>query len=114
MRFADSACAPGSVATTLTISTGCGTRRAGCWMNESNATCRRPPAARLQTSSSDLIQRRAAPMPSVSESLRERVCRVPKDASVRTLNGSMTLQNANALKLEGCALGLKRRSRASK
>src|SRR5438067_10146302 len=79
MRF----CVPGSVATTLTISTGLGTRRAGCWVKESNATCRRPPAARLHASSSDLIQRRAAPMPCVSESVRESVWRVWKEASLR-------------------------------
>src|SRR6266850_3638760 len=77
------ACVPGSVATTLTISTGFGTRRAGGWMKESSSTFRRPPAARLQASSSDLIQRRAAPMPSLSESVRESVWRVWKEASLR-------------------------------
>src|SRR5438132_13343677 len=81
MRFG--ACVPGSVATTFTISTGFGTRRCGCWMKESNSTFRPPPAALLHASSSDLIQRRAAPMPCVSESVRESVWRVWKETSLR-------------------------------
>src|SRR5579859_5449994 len=74
---------PGSVATTLTISTGFGTRRCGCWMKASNSTFKRPPAALLHASSSDLIQRRAAPMPCVSESVRDSVWRVWNEASLR-------------------------------
>src|SRR5438034_8611478 len=79
MRFG--ACVPGSVATTFTISTGFGTRRCGCWMKESNSTFRPPPAALLHASSSDLIQRRAAPMPCVSESVRESVWRSEEHTS---------------------------------
>src|SRR5919109_3651192 len=67
----------------FTISTGCGTRRAGGWMNESSSTRSRPPAAREHWSSSALIQRRAAPMPCVSESVRESVWRVWNEASLR-------------------------------
>src|SRR5436190_10050660 len=52
-------------------------------MNESNSTFRRPPVALLHASSSALIQRRAAPMPWVSESVRESVWRVWKEASLR-------------------------------
>src|SRR5437868_14477878 len=81
MRSAD--CVPGSVATTLTISTGAGTRRSGGWMNESKATCSRPPEGLAHASSSDLIQRRAAPMPCVSESVRDSVWRVWNEASLR-------------------------------
>src|SRR5919197_156122 len=109
MRFAACGCVPGNVATTLTISTGWGTRRAGCWMNESSSTRRRPPAARLQASSSDLIQRRAAPMPCVSESVRESVCRVWKETSLR-MRASMfaawmpcSIASTSALRAGGCA-----------
>src|SRR5581483_8264656 len=83
MRFAACGCIPGSVATTFTISTCSGTRRAGGWMKASSSTRNRPPAARLQASSSAFIQRRAAPMPTVSESVRESVWRVRKEASLR-------------------------------
>src|SRR5436190_401270 len=84
MRLAACGCVPGSVATMFTISTGCGTRRAGGWVNESSSTRRRPPAAREHWSSSALIQRRAAPMPTLSESVRESVWRVWNETSLRT------------------------------
>src|SRR3954471_24283512 len=84
MRFAACGCVPVSVATMFTISTGCGTRRAGGWVNESSSTRRGPPAAREHWSSSALIQRRAAPMPTLSESVRESVWRVWNETSLRT------------------------------
>src|SRR6267142_2994133 len=119
MRFAACGCVPGSVATMLTISTGCGTRRAGGWMKESSSTRRRPSAARLQASSSDLIQRRAAPTPCVSESVRESVCRVRKETSLR-MRASMlaalmaaSSESTCALRAGGCAAAGAATSRAS-
>src|SRR5471030_686928 len=78
MRSFDAACAPGSVATTLTISVGVLMRAdtGVTWL--SYVTCKRPPACAPQRSSSALIQRRAAPMPSVSETVSDMVWRVLK------------------------------------
>ena len=69
MRPADCGWLPGRVATTLTISVGRAIRFETGAMWLSNATCKRPPACAPQRSSSALIQRRAAPMPCVSETV---------------------------------------------
>ncbi len=83
MRSRLSACSPASVATTFTMLVGFGMRGPELTMCSSNATFKRPPESRAQASSSALIQRRAAPMPRVSEAGSESELRVPKEASLR-------------------------------
>jgi hypothetical protein len=58
-------------------------------------TSRHPPQSAEIRSSSALIQRRAAPMPRVSESVSESVLRVPKPTSVR-MSRSMRSGEASA------------------
>ena len=71
------------MATTLTISVGFDSRRpaGSTWLRI--CTCSAPPVSREQARSSRSIQRRAAPMPRVSDAVSEAVCRVPKSTSVR-------------------------------
>jgi hypothetical protein len=84
MRSFDCGWLPGKVATTLTISVGREMRAetGATWL--SNATCRRLPDCAPQRSSSLLIQRRAAPMPTLSDSVSDIVWRVSKLTSLRT------------------------------
>ena len=77
----------------------------------SNATCRRPPESAAHWSSCVLIQRRAAPMPRVSDVSSESELRVPNDTSLRMV-ASMRLAETSAttFEIDGIAL-CRRRSR---
>ena len=78
----------GSITPTLAISVGRGTRGpTSAVKTSSNATSREPGSAvRAWVSSSS--QRRAAPMPRVSEDVMDRLWRVPKAASRSTVRRS--------------------------
>ena len=74
---------PRSVATTLVIRVGTGIRGDTGWMNDCNSTVIRPSDVWAYRCICSWIQSRAAPMPRTGSSWVDRVCRVPKPASLR-------------------------------
>ena len=74
---------PRRIATTLTTSVGSGMRRLAGHDAGLVETSRQPPQASEIRRNSASIQRRAAPMPRVSDTVSDSVWRVPKPASVR-------------------------------